>query len=151
MPIIWEARPDVPVTLLGSYPTDEVKALASDRVTVTGYIQDVTPYFLSHRVFVSPLRYGAGMKGKIGQSLEYKLPIVSTSIGIEGMNLVSEREILIANNTEDFAMQVSRLYSEESLWKRLAANAEKAISYYSPEAVRDQLGNLLRKLIKSST
>ncbi|HHP7229819.1 MAG TPA: tetratricopeptide repeat protein, partial [Xenococcaceae cyanobacterium] len=96
MPLVWEKIPEITVTLLGSNPTEEVIALKSDKVQVPGYISDVSPYFLNHRVFVSPLRYGAGMKGKIGQSLEYGLPIVSTDIGIEGMNLIPEKNILVA-------------------------------------------------------
>ncbi len=67
---------EITVTLLGSNPIQDIIALKSDKVQVSGCISDVSSYFLSRRVFVSPLRYGAGMKGKIGQGLEYGLPIV---------------------------------------------------------------------------
>ena len=88
MPIVRKKLGDIPVYLLGSYPTPEICSLNSNTVFVPGYLADVNPYFINSRIFVAPLRYGAGMKGKIGQSLEYGLPIVSTSIGVEGMNLV---------------------------------------------------------------
>ncbi len=67
MPLVWQKQPDLKVTLLGSNPSAEVESLARDLITVTGYIEDVTPYFLSHKLIVSPLRNRAGMKGKIGQ------------------------------------------------------------------------------------
>ncbi|MDJ0576558.1 MAG: tetratricopeptide repeat protein [Xenococcaceae cyanobacterium MO_234.B1] len=146
MPLVWEKIPEVTVTLLGSNPTQEVIALKSDKVQVPGYISDVSSYFLSHRVFVSPLRYGAGMKGKIGQSLEYGLPIVSTDIGIEGMNLTPGKNILIANKAEKFAAQIIRLYQDEQLWQKLAANAEEALLPFTPKAVRDYCENKFRSL-----
>ncbi len=146
MPLVWEKIPEVTVTLLGSNPTQEVIALKSDKVQVPGYISDVSSYFLSHRVFVSPLRYGAGMKGKIGQSLEYGLPIVSTDIGIEGMNLIPGKHILIANKAEKFAAQIIRLYQDEQLWQKLAANAEEALLPFTPKAVRDYCENKFRSL-----
>ena len=121
MPLVWQQIPDLTVTLLGSNTTEEVLDLAQDKkITVTGYVADVTPYFLSHRVFVAPLRYGAGMKGKIGQSLEYGLPLISTNIGIEGMNLSHEENVLEANQTEDFAQQIIRLYKDKNMWQKLA-------------------------------
>jgi glycosyltransferase involved in cell wall biosynthesis len=146
MPLVWAQIPEVKVTLLGSNPTEKVQNLASDRITVTGYIEDVSSYFLNHRVFVAPLRYGAGMKGKIGQSLEYGLPIVSTDIGIEGMNLMSERDVLEANTTEDFAQQVIRLYQNENLWNQLAANTEQVLANYSTKTIEVKLAETMRQL-----
>ena len=147
MPLVWEKQPDLKVTLLGSNPVAEVQSLASDRVVVTGYIKDVTPYFLSHKLFVSPLRYGAGMKGKIGQSLEYSLPIVSTKIGTEGMNLVPEQDILEANNTQDFAQETLRLYNDAQLWQKLSRNSINAIAPYHPLLIKKQLSNIIHNLI----
>ena len=147
MPVVWQQLPEIKVTLLGSNVSPEVKPLNSDRITVTGYVPDVSQYFLSHRIFVSPLRYGAGMKGKIGHSLEYRLPIVSTEVGTEGMNLIPEQNILVANNTEDFAQQILRLYQDASLWHRLSLNSSQAISTYTPEQVKQNISILMQKLI----
>jgi tetratricopeptide (TPR) repeat protein len=146
MPFVWQINPDIKVTLLGHNPSPEVLALGSDRITVTGYIDDVSPYFLSHKLSVSPLRYGAGMKGKIGQSLEYSLPVVSTHIGMEGMNLVAEEHILAANNALDFAQQIIRLYTDADLWQKLSSNASKAIANYSPAAVQLKVAEIVQQI-----
>ena len=143
MPIVWQSLPDLKVTLLGSHPTEAVKQLASDKVNVTGYIKDVTPYFLSHRVFVSPLRFGAGMKGKIGQSLEYGLPVISTKVGAEGMGLTDEHDVLIADDEQNFARQIIRLHEDEQLWSRLASNSHKAIIPYTSEYIKTTLDQLI--------
>lgn len=146
MPIVWQQLPEIQVTLLGSNPPQQVRDLANERIKVPGYIHDVSSYFLKNRVFVSPLRYGAGMKGKIGQSLEYGLPVVSTPIGTEGMHLVPEKDCLEAHTTEEFAAQILRLYRDERLWNQIAANAEKVISFYSPNSVKVSLNNLMNNL-----
>ena len=144
MPMVWQQIPELNITLLGSNVTPEIIALESDsRVKVTGYIADVTPYFLSHRVFVAPLRYGAGMKGKIGQSLEYGLPIVSTDIGIEGMNLIDEENVLQANGKTEFARQIIRLYQNEALWNKLTTSSTNAILDFSVESIRKKLEQIL--------
>ncbi len=147
MPLVWQQSPNINVTLLGSHPTPEVMSLAGDRIKVTGYVADVSSYFLNHKLSVSPLRYGAGMKGKIGQSLEYSLPVVSTRIGTEGMNLVAEQHILEANNTADFAKQILRIYNDASLWNRLSVNSRKAIAPYTPEQVKQSISKLMQQLI----
>lgn len=147
MPLVWQTNPQTKVTLLGNNPSAEVLALASDRISVTGYIDDVSPYFLSHKLSVSPLRYGAGMKGKIGHSLEYGLPVVSTSIGTEGMNLVPNQHILEANDTKGFARQILLLSNNETLWTQLSHNALSAIKPYTTEVIQENLHQTLEGLI----
>jgi GT2 family glycosyltransferase len=151
MPIVWQQIPDLKVTLLGSNPPREVQQLAKndERIEVTGYVEDVTPFFIGCRVFVVPLRYGAGMKGKVGQSLEYGLPLVSTGIGIEGMGLIPEQQVLVADTAEVFAQQILRLYHDRSLWEKVANHSKQAIDPYTPAKQKphlarmlDQLGNL---------
>ena len=64
---------------------------------MTGYVRDVSPYFLRSRIFVAPLRFGAGMKGKIGQALSYALPVVTTPVGAEGLGLRDGENAVIAD------------------------------------------------------
>ena len=147
MPLVWQTNPQLKVTLLGSNPNAEVLALASDRIIVTGYIDDVSPYFLHHKLSVSPLRYGAGMKGKIGHSLEYGLPVVSTNIGTEGMNLTPEQHILEANTTAEFAQQILRLDSDLELWNSIYSNAAEAIAHLTPTTVQQEIAEIFQQLL----
>ena len=145
MPIVWE-KLRIPVTLLGNAPGKEVQALESELVKVPGYVQDIAPFFTSHRVFVAPLRYGAGMKGKIGESLAYKLPIVTTAIGAEGVGLTHGVDVLIAEDKESFAGRIIQAYQDEMLWGDLASNSEKVLSSYSPTQIREKLRTILEGL-----
>ncbi len=147
MPLIWQKQPKIKITLLGSNPPGDVKDLASDpRIEVPGYIQDVEPYFLKSRVFVAPLRYGAGMKGKIGHSLSYGLPTVTTSIGAEGMGLTHETDVLIANEPDTFAKYTLRVYQNSKIWSLISKNAIKIIDQYSYSQIKLKMNNLIESL-----
>ncbi|WP_215224155.1 glycosyltransferase [Echinicola shivajiensis] len=145
MPIIWKEYA-IPVTLLGSAPTEKVKALASNLVKVPGFVQDVEPYFVNQRLFVAPLRYGAGMKGKIGQSLAYQLPIITTDIGAEGMGLKDGENVMLADNKENFAAQILKAYYDEILWKKLSNNSAKVLEPFTPEVIEKELAKVLESL-----
>jgi len=144
LPKVHARLPDVCLYLIGSYMKDKMKALASDTIKVVGWVDEVEPEFAKRRVFVSYLRYGAGMKGKLGQALSLGLPVVSTSIGAEGMGLVGEEMALIADNPDDFADAVCRLYSDSVLWEKLSRQGREYIEqHFGETAVREKLRALL--------
>ncbi|MCP3928294.1 MAG: glycosyltransferase [Bacteroidetes bacterium] len=146
-PKIEQAIAGITLTIVGSHPSDAVRALADQNVKVTGYIEDVTSYFENSRVFVSPLRYGAGVKGKIGQSLSFGLPVVTTPIGAEGMGLVDGETMLLAEDEDLFAQKVVELYHDEQVWSHLSGNGMKLIEKrFSPEVIQQSLDNLIGKL-----
>ncbi|WP_407428822.1 glycosyltransferase [Arcticibacter sp.] len=149
MPLVWKTLSDVQVHLVGSNPPAEVLNLANERVIVTGYVQDVGPYFNSSRVFVAPLRYGAGMKGKIGQALEYALPAVSTGIGTEGMNLRNGINVIEANTVEEFQQGILELYTNQQLWEKLHNNALEALAPLLFDHQKENIKNILSSLDQS--
>ena len=145
-PKIRAQLPGVHLYVVGSHPTEKVKALAGEGVTVTGYVDDVSSYFEQSRVFVSPLRYGAGVKGKIGQSLSFGLPVVTTPIGAEGMGILDGANALVAADETTFAEKVVRLYQDKTLWERISANGLQTIrEKFSPDVTRRTLQRLLDK------
>ncbi|MHB1956857.1 MAG: glycosyltransferase, partial [Sulfobacillus sp.] len=119
--IIRESLPDVSLDIVGSNPPATVMALASPFVRVVGYVENLDPCFESHRVFVAPLRYGAGEKGKIANSLSHGLPVVTTSVGAEGMAMVEGESVLVADTAREFAARVVRAYTDDALWERLSS------------------------------
>lgn len=105
--------------LVGSKPSVEVKALQSSDVIVTGQVPDLEPYFERAKVFIAPLRYGAGVKGKVITALAHGVPTVATDIATEGIEIIHEEQVLCANGANDFAENVIRLYENEDLWNTL--------------------------------
>jgi glycosyltransferase involved in cell wall biosynthesis len=140
LPIIQRELPQVTLTIIGSHMTDRVNALASPSIRPLGFVADADAEFARHRVFVAPLRYGAGMKGKIGHSMSCGLPVVTTAVGAEGLDLVDGEHALIADRPEEFARAVVRAYSNPRLWKRLSTRGRAHIaSRFSERATRQRL------------
>jgi GT2 family glycosyltransferase len=100
-----------------------VQALAGENVTVTGWVPAIEPYLRRARVSIAPLRFGAGVKGKIAEAIAAGLPVVTTSIGAEGMELSDGDHALIADDPEAFAQAVVRLCTDDALWCRIATQA----------------------------
>jgi GT2 family glycosyltransferase len=149
MPLIWDDFPSLNVTLLGSNPSERVWRLAADRrVHVTGFIHDVAPFFQSARVFVAPLRYGAGLKGKIGQSLEFGLPVVTTTIGAEGFDFVDGHDALIADEPQAFADAVKRLYADRMLWTRMSAASSAKLAPFLPARAKERLAAIVAEALR---
>lgn len=134
LPIIQKQIPTVELTLLGSNPNDTIKNLSNEYIHVPGYIEDVSSYFCQAKVFVCPMRFGAGVKGKIVQSLAFGLPVVTTAIGAEGIHIENEKSCLKAETPKDFANQVIRLYNDPELWEKIRKNSQLVYDQYFSEA-----------------
>ena len=147
LPLVHESIPDVALYLVGSHPTDDILALDSADVHVLGWVSDLEDLYHRTRLFVAPIRYGAGMKGKIGESLAYGLPVVTTTLGSEGMRLEHGRDVLLADDAEGLARAAVAAYHDAPLWDRLAANGQRAITdQFSPSRVREELIGILDRL-----
>lgn len=107
--------------IVGARPPESLLDLASDRIVVTGQVADLAPYFDRARAFVSPLRFGAGIKGKIIQSMAHGLPSVISSISAEGIMLTPGREAFIADSPEAIKQAVLELYNDHDLWLEMQA------------------------------
>jgi GT2 family glycosyltransferase len=108
------------LVLAGANPTPEVLGLAAGDILVPGRVDDLGPLFASASVFVAPLRYGAGVKGKIYSAFGAGVPVVSTAIGVEGMNLTEGVHALIADEPAAFADAVLALASDQQRWSDIA-------------------------------
>jgi GT2 family glycosyltransferase len=146
MPLVWEALPGITVTLLGNSPPDSVKGLESAFVRVPGYARDLSPYFERSRVFAAPIRFGAGLKGKVGHSLSYGLPVVATTVAAEGFGLEDARDVLIADTASDFARAIVRLYGDAALWGSMSQASLRAIRPFSSAAVGPNVCAMLETL-----
>ena len=141
MPKVWEKLPQITVDVIGNLNT-EINDIVHPNFIFHGYIPEIDTYFTSSKFMVVPLRYGAGVKGKIGQSLEYYLPLITTAIGAEGMFLEHEKNALIASSGEDFANEIIRLYNDKNLWKKLQDNSETSLEPFSREILLKKIKNI---------
>ena len=148
MPLVWQERPETTLWIVGNAPPDTVKALDGGRVRVTGFVPDLDPYMQRARVSLSPLRYGAGVKGKIVTSLQAGVPVVTTPCGNEGIQLRDGEDALIGESAAELAEAALRLLRDPELCDRLVrSGAEVVRTRFSRElarrTVRELLGNTL--------
>lgn len=144
MPKVWQRIGDVNLTIAGADPTPEVLGLGSTRVEVTGYIPDLDSVLNGSRVLVAPLRYGAGMKGKVTQSLAAGLPVVTTAIGAEGLDAVDGRDMLLAEDPDAFADAVAAAYTDSALWQKLSINGQAVVERVcSTRTMEERIGRVL--------
>ena len=124
MPRVWAKQPRTNIALVGSHPTDEIKAMASDRVLVTGFVTDadLTAWYGRARVAVAPLRFGAGIKSKVVESLAHGLPIVTTSAGCQGLEEASSF-LPPLDDPQAAADEILRLLVDDHLWCSRSASA----------------------------
>ncbi len=120
LPRLWAELPALRFIIAGAHPGPEVRALAGPRVVVTGLVEDLRDVFDATRVFACPLRAGAGVKGKLATAMSYGLPVVTTPIGAEGMDLDDGWHALIAEDAAAFAAACLALYRDAALWQRLS-------------------------------
>lgn len=122
MPLLRSRLPNVHFYVVGSNPPAEIQALASEDVIITGFVEDLEALLDKMRVSVVPLRYGAGIKGKIGSAMAVGLPVVGTSLAAEGMSLTDGENILIVDGAEALAKSLAEIYKNEALWNRISHN-----------------------------
>lgn len=126
-PIIQAEEPNARFVIAGANPSDEVLALANDSVIVTGLVDDLRDVFDTSRLFACSLRTGAGTKGKVSTAMSYGLPVVSTTIGAEGMDLIDGENVLIADDPQSFAQACLRLYRDQALWETVSLNGQTLV------------------------
>ena len=146
-PLLKRRIPSLDVFVVGSNPPDEIRAMASERVIVTGRVPDMGPWFDRCRMSIAPLRYGAGVKGKVLDSMSRGVPVVATSLAVEGLPVRDGEHVRIADTPEDFCSAVAGLHDDEALWRRLSERGlEMMAREFSAEAARGQLERLLLSL-----
>ena len=112
-----------------------------------GWVPTLDEVYQRVRLFVAPLRYGAGMKGKVGEALAHGLPVVTTPIGAEGIGLRHGDDVLIAEDAEGLARSIIDAYQHPKMWTCLSTQGRESISLrYSPSSVRSWLADTLAEL-----
>lgn len=142
MPLVWKENPELEVNVIGNV-ADKLDLKLYPKFKFLGFVESIEQHFMTSKLMVAPLRFGAGVKGKIGQAFEYFLPVVTTDIGAEGMQLVNKKNVLIANDEKSFAEAIIQLNNDETLWNTLSENSVDSLRPFSTEAVNETLKKII--------
>jgi glycosyltransferase involved in cell wall biosynthesis len=144
MPLLHAAIPNMHVHILGDIPNAVRASLQRPGLEFHGRVQELGPWLDRCLASLAPLRFGAGVKGKINMAMSYGLPVIGTPIAIEGMRLQEGTDVLIATDAAQTLAAVSRLLSDKALWTQLSdAGLENVRRYFSPNAARETLRKVL--------
>ena len=144
LPILRQKHPGLITTIIGSNAPPSLRRYAAADFVVAGFVADVTPHYHAARVSISPLRYGAGVKGKVNLAMQYGVPVVATTISVEGMYLKNAENVLVADEPEAFADAIIRLHTDEVLWNRLRQGGlENIEKWFSRHTARRALESVL--------
>lgn len=122
IPLLAKKAPDIVFYVYGSHMPEGFEPLACANVRLIGFVENLDDLYHQHRIFVAPLLSGAGIKGKVLESLAYGLPTVLSSVAAEGIGLTHNITTLLAETAEEWCDEIIRLYHDESLWQRISEN-----------------------------
>lgn len=147
-PIFHNEMPNIPFYIIGSNATDEIKIYDNQNgIKVLGFVPQIKPWLLKSRISVAPLRYGAGMKGKVVEAMAHGLPVVTTSIGAEGMRLNNMENVIISDNPKEFAAELINLYTDKKMWNIISSNSFKHVSAnFCTDVVINDLESILNEV-----
>lgn len=150
MPLVWKRHPEARLLLAGATPKNAVRQLSSQRVVVSGSVDDIRPCYASARVFVAPMRIGSGLQNKLLEAMSMGIPCVTTSLANASLKAEDGRHILVADDAQAIANSVVRLLDDESLRCSIASEADRFVhDNFSWKTAGQSLETVLRQAIKS--
>jgi glycosyltransferase involved in cell wall biosynthesis len=144
-PLLLTKVPNARLVVAGARPPAWLTARSNSMLEVTGEVTDMRPYFERARVVIAPLMIGGGTRVKILEAQAMGRPVVSTSLGAEGLNMSDGHSILIADDAPSFAEQVARLLTDDDFASKMSLNARKrVVSDYDWNRIGERLECVLR-------
>ena len=144
-PLVHAQAPEINVRIVGSKMPDNLRSLAGPGIEILGFVQDIDPLLAQSRISIAPLRYGAGVKGKVNQAMSHGLPVVATPAAVEGMDLTHGAHVLVADTPLAYAQEIIRLYNDPVLWQQLVEGGKTNIGKnFSRDVARQVLAKHLK-------
>jgi glycosyltransferase involved in cell wall biosynthesis len=134
LPKVWRADPSIDCLLVGASMPEEIRKLAGPRVRVLGYLADLADVFARVRLTVAPLRFGAGVKGKVLESLAAGVPCVMTPIAAEGLGLPETLRDAVSSDAQSLAEDILRLHAGGTMAEAMVSAGLAFISTHYTEA-----------------
>ena len=146
-PQILEKFPDVRFVIAGQRPVKKVLQLASDNITVTGFVKDLGEMYRKASIVVAPLRFGAGTQNKVLEAMAMGVPVVSHNIGFNGLNIKSGEGVVLASTSGEFVQCCMALLESESQRRTIGAKGREVVyEQFDWDTIATRLENYLLEI-----
>ncbi|MBN2175947.1 MAG: glycosyltransferase [Bacteroidales bacterium] len=122
LPLVHKTHPHVTLTLAGATPHPSVFALQNEKVHVTGFVEDIRECYAKARIFIAPMRIGTGLQNKLLEAMAMKIPSITSALANSALEAEIDREILVGESAQDFAIQIIRLLEDKDYADGIAEN-----------------------------
>lgn len=122
LPIVWEKHPDARLYVAGATPDPRVKKVASDKIIISGWIDDMRDAYAQSKVFIAPMRIGTGLQNKLLEAMSMRLPCITTTLANNSLHAEENKEILVGNNEQELANHIITLLTDKENAENIAQN-----------------------------
>jgi len=149
LPLVWKSLPDVKMFIAGATPDGKVRRVASDKIIVSGWIDDIRDAYSQSRVFIAPMRIGTGLQNKILEAMSMKIPSITTSLASNPIGATEDVDIMVGNNAAELASHIVLLLKDKEKAASLAQNGYDFVHrVYEWSSVTSILEEAMKKVIK---
>lgn len=144
MPLVWKIHPDIKLVIVGAKPSSRVQKLKSEKVIVTGWVEDISDYYAHSKVFIAPMQIGTGLQNKLLEAMAMRLPCITSNLANNALNAEPNKSVLIGENPKDYAKHIVDLLENNDLYNKIAANGYNFVKQnYTWEGSTRILENLI--------
>ena len=144
MPLVWKEKPETKVMIAGATPDRKVTALESEKVTVTGWMDDIRDAYAGAKMFIAPMRIGTGLQNKLLEAMSMKIPSITTSLANDALCAKAGKEILVGDTAEELARHILNLLSDQELYGKISENGYRLVrKAYSWEEATARLNEII--------
>ena len=147
------ACPEAEALIIGSRMPETLKRWGEERgLKMIGFVDDLKPYYEQCRLAIAPLRYGAGVKGKVNQALSYGVPVIGSQTALEGMGLRHGEDAMVADAPDSFARAMVSVYNDDELWQLLSSNGRASLQgRFTPDVAKAALELAIRDVKRKAS
>ncbi len=151
MPLVWKELPDARLVIAGANPVQSVRNLASDNITVTGWVDDMKEYYAKSKIFIAPMQIGTGLQNKLLEAMAMNLPSITSPLANEALGAKENEEILIATTPQENANHIISLLTNPQLAQKISTSGNDFVkTNYRWETYGNLLENILKQTIETS-
>ena len=144
LPLVRKQKPEITLTLAGASPHPDVKALESNNVHVTGWVEDIREYYAKARIFIAPMQIGTGLQNKLLEAMAMKIPSITSPLANQALEAEPGKEILVGDSPEEFADYIIKLLDDKKLSEKLADNGFSFVqNNYNWESATEKLEKII--------